>query len=131
MSCKNRATAKKKYIPTFWECSPELVRYLTNVTCGVTIYRMIKSFKHKGLERFFYSGKKKGIRPEQALKIARILDRLNAAENIKDMNYPGSFLHQLSGTLKGQYSVRVSGNWRIFFEFRDGDAYIVNYADYH
>jgi proteic killer suppression protein len=92
---------------------------------------MIKSFKHKGLEKFFYSGKKKGIRPEQALKIARILDRLNAAENIKDMNYPGSFLHQLSGTLKGQYSVRVSGNWRIFFEFRDGDAYIVNYADYH
>lgn len=92
---------------------------------------MIKSFKHKGLEEFFYSGKKKGIRPEQAPKITRILDRLNAADDIKDMNYPGSFLHQLTGKLMGQYSVRVSGNWRIFFEFRDGDAYIVNYDDYH
>ncbi len=92
---------------------------------------MIKSFKHKGLEEFFYSGKKKGIRPEQAPKIARILDRLNAADDIRDMNYPGSFLHQLTGKFKGQYSVSVSENWRIFFEFRDGDAYIVNYDDYH
>lgn len=92
---------------------------------------MIKSFKHKGLEAFFYSGKKKGIRPEQAPRIARILDRLNAADDIKDMNYPGSFLHQLTGKLKDQFSVRVSGNWRIFFEFRDGDAYIVDYDDYH
>jgi proteic killer suppression protein len=92
---------------------------------------MIKSFKHKGLEEFFYSAKKKGIRPEQAPRIARILDRLNAADDIKDMNYPGSFLHQLTGKLKDQFSVRVSGNWRIFFEFRDGDAYIVDYDDYH
>ena len=92
---------------------------------------MIKSFKHKGLEEFFYSGEKKGIRPEQAPKIARILDRLNAADDINDMNFPGSFFHKLTGDLKGQYSVRVSGNWRIFFEFCDGDAYIVNYDDYH
>lgn len=92
---------------------------------------MIKSFKHKGLEAFFYTGKKKGIRPEHAEKIARILDRLNAASDIIDMNYPGSYLHKLTGTLIGQLSVRVSGNWRIFFKFIDGDAYIVNYDDYH
>jgi proteic killer suppression protein len=47
------------------------------------------------------------------------------------MNYPGSFLHQLTGDKKGRYSVRVSGNWRVFFEFIDGDAYIVDYNDYH
>ncbi|MFO7816247.1 MAG: type II toxin-antitoxin system RelE/ParE family toxin [Desulfovibrionales bacterium] len=47
------------------------------------------------------------------------------------MNYPGSRLYKLAGNLKGQYSVRVSGNWRIFFEFKHGDAYIVNYDDYH
>ncbi|XPS88431.1 HigB3: antitoxin of plasmid maintenance system [Desulfosarcina variabilis str. Montpellier] len=47
------------------------------------------------------------------------------------MNYPGSYLHKLTGNLKGQYSVRVSGNWRIFFKFIDGDAYVVNYDDYH
>ena len=92
---------------------------------------MIKSFKHKGLEEFFYTGKKKGIRPEHADKISRILDRLNAANDIMDMNYPGSFLHKLSGSLKDQFSVRVTGNWRIFFKFIDGDAYIVNYDDYH
>lgn len=92
---------------------------------------MIKSFKHKGLELFFYSGKKKGIRPEHASKLSRILDRLNAADDVRDMNYPGSFLHKLTGNLKGQYSVRVSGNWRVFFKFNDGDAYIVDYDDYH
>ena len=86
---------------------------------------------NKGLEAFFSIEKKAGIRPEHAMKIARILDRLNAAGDIIDMNYPGSYLHKLSGDRMGQYSVRVSGNWRIFFEFADGDAYIVDYDDYH
>lgn len=92
---------------------------------------MIKSFKHKGLEDFFYTGNKKGIRPGHADKISWILDRLNAANDIMDMNFPGSYLHKLSGNLKDHFSVRVSGNWRIFFKFIDGDAYVVNYDDYH
>ena len=92
---------------------------------------MIKSFKHKGLEDFFYFGNKEGICPEHSDKVSRILDRLNAANDIKDMNYPGSYLHKLSGDLDEQFSVRVSGNWRIYFKFIDGDAYIVNYSDYH
>ena len=92
---------------------------------------MIKSFKHKGLEIFFYTGSKKGIRPEHANRLERILDRLHAACDIKDMNYPGSYLHSLSGDKKGQYAVRVSGTWRLFFEFIDGDAYVVDYDDYH
>ena len=90
-----------------------------------------KSFKHKGLKEFFFSGSKKGIRPDHADKLERILDRLNAANEIKDMNYPGSNLHKLSGDKKGLYAVNISGNWRIFFEFIEGDAYIVNYDDYH
>jgi len=92
---------------------------------------MIKSFKHKGLEDFFFTGRKKGIKPEHANRLERILDRLNAASEIKDMNYPGSLLHQLSGDKKGFYAVKVSGNWRIFFQFIDGDAYVVDYDDYH
>ena len=92
---------------------------------------MIKSFKHKGLEKLFYTGSKKGIRPDHAARLERILDRLDAANDVKDMNYPGSFLHQLTGDKKGLYSVKVSGNWRVFFKFADGDAYIVNYDDYH
>ena len=92
---------------------------------------MIKSFKHRGLEDFFCTGSKRGIKPEHANRLERILDRLNAASEIKDMNYPGSFLHQLSGEKKDFHAVKVSGNWRIFFKFIDGDAYIVNYDDYH
>ena len=92
---------------------------------------MIKSFKHKGLEKFFYSGSKKGIRPDHAGRLERILDRLDAADDIKDMNYPGSNLHQLSGDKKDLFAVKVSGNWRVFFEFISGDAYIVDYDDYH
>jgi proteic killer suppression protein len=92
---------------------------------------MIKSFKHKGLEDFFYTGKKKGIRPEHADPLERILDRLNAASEIRDMSYPGSRLHKLAGDKKGQYGVKVSGNSRVFFEFVNGNAYVVDYGDYH
>jgi proteic killer suppression protein len=92
---------------------------------------MIKSFKHKGLEEFFYTGKKKGIKPEHANRLERILDRLNAANEILDINYPGSNLHKLHGDKKDHYAVNVSGNWRIFFEFIDGDAYVIDYDDYH
>ena len=92
---------------------------------------MIKSFKHKGLEDFFYTGKKKGIKPERADRLGRILDRLNAATEVRDMNYPGSNLHKLAGDKKGRYAVKVSGNWRVFSEFINSNAYIVDCGDYH
>lgn len=92
---------------------------------------MIKSFEHKGLEKYFFDGDKKGIQPKHAQKIADILDRLNASIKIQDMNYPGSNLHQLKGEFKELWSVKVSGNWRITFRFINGDAYIVDYKDYH
>jgi toxin HigB-1 len=88
---------------------------------------MIKSFKHKGLKLLFYKNNHKGVNPSHADKLKIILDRLDSAGVIKDMNYPGSNLHQLSGDKKGLFSVLVSGNWRVFFEFIDGDAYIVNF----
>lgn len=92
---------------------------------------MITSFDHKGLEKFFYEGNLRGIQPAHAQKIADILDRLDAAVAIQDMNYPGSNLHQLKGKLKGKWSVKVSGNWRLTFKFQDGTAYVVDYQDYH
>ncbi len=92
---------------------------------------MIKTFKHKGLKKLFYTGSKRGVKPEHTGKLERILDRLHATNNIKDMNYPGSGLHKLTGDKKGQYAVKVSGNWRVFFEFVNGDAYVVDYDDYH
>lgn len=92
---------------------------------------MIKSFIHKGLENFFYDGTKKGIQVQHAQKLSDILDRLNAAHSVADMKYPGSDLHQLKGRMKGLWAVKVSGNWRTVFSFKEGNAYNVNYIDYH
>ncbi len=92
---------------------------------------MIKTFFHKGLEQFFKTGSKKGIQPKHAVKLELILDRLNAATIIEDMQYPGSSLHLLEPKQEKIWSVKVSGNWRVTFQFVDGDAYIVDYKDYH
>ena len=92
---------------------------------------MIASFAHKGLEDFFYDGSKRGIQPRHARKLADILDRLDAAHQVEDMRYPGSDLHPLRGDLAGYFAVSVSGNWRVIFQFEDGNAFRVNYLDYH
>jgi proteic killer suppression protein len=92
---------------------------------------MIKSFKHKGLELFFHSGTKKGIRPDHTSKIGRILDRLDASTVVEDMALPAYRLHRLTGNEKNTWSVWVNGNWRITFKFIDGDAFVVDYRDYH
>jgi proteic killer suppression protein len=92
---------------------------------------MIKSFIHKGLEDFFYDGTYKGIQARHASKLKAILDRLDAANDIKDMNYPGSDLHLLQPKKKGRWALKISGNWRFTFEFKDGDAFNVDIEDYH
>ncbi len=92
---------------------------------------MIKSFMHKGLENYFYDGTKKGIKPQHAQKLADILDRLDAARDLKDMNYPGSDLHQLKGKKKRLWAVKVTGNWRVVFSLKEGIAENVDYLDYH
>ncbi|MDR3020506.1 MAG: type II toxin-antitoxin system RelE/ParE family toxin [Treponema sp.] len=92
---------------------------------------MIRSFKHKGLEQFFVKGSIKGIQPNHADKIARILDRLDASISLTDMNLPGFRLHELKGQETGTWSVTVSANWRITFQFIGQDAFVVDYRDYH
>ena len=92
---------------------------------------MIKNFAHKGLEDFFYEGITKGIQAKHAARLGYILDLLHFAGAVEDMNYSGSGLHPLKGKLKGLWSVRISGNWRLTFRFEDGDAYVVDYQDYH
>ena len=91
----------------------------------------IKTFKHKGLKKFFDSGSKAGIQATHAKKIEGILDRLDAVTQVKDMNFPGSKFHPLTGNLKGLYSVWVNGNWRIIFRSENGDAKDVDLIDYH
>jgi proteic killer suppression protein len=92
---------------------------------------MIKSFKHKGLERFFYDGEKSGINIRHAPRLARILDRLDASVGPQDMNLPGFKLHGLKGKERGTWSVWVSGNWRVTFKFKGNNAILVDYRDYH
>ena len=92
---------------------------------------MILSFKHKGLERFFQSGKKAGIQAKHADRLRLVLGRLNAATSAADMNLPGLYLHQLTGDRKESWSVRVSGNWRVTFRFNGVHAEVVDYEDYH
>jgi proteic killer suppression protein len=92
---------------------------------------VIKSFRHKGLQKFFFDGTKRGIQPKHAEKLADILDLLDAASEIGDMNFPGSDLHRLKGELEGFWAVKVSGNWRVVFRFEHGDAFEVDYVDYH
>ena len=90
-----------------------------------------QELQHKGLERFFYDGNKRGIQAQHGQRLADILDRHDASVSVQDMSFPGSGLHRLKGTLKHHWSVRVSGNWRITFRFEDGNAYVVDYQDYH
>ena len=92
---------------------------------------MIRSFKHKGLERFFLRGTKAGIQASHASKLRLILSRLHASISPSDVDLPGLYLHQLKGTNRGTWSVRVSGNWRVTFKFEGPDAIDVNYEDYH
>ncbi len=92
---------------------------------------MIKNFKHKGLRDFFGSGIKKGIQTSHAKRLRLILARLEFSQSPDDMNLPGFKLHKLSGNFSGYFSVFVSGNWRVIFQFENGDAFNVNYLDYH
>ena len=104
---------------------------LTTVTDTVTLAKMIKSFKHRGLEKLFLNGTKRGVQGKHVDKLEDILDMLDAAPLVKDMGFPGSALHPLKGQQKGYWSVKISGNWRVIFRFEDGDAYDVDYIDYH
>jgi toxin HigB-1 len=92
---------------------------------------MIRTFRHKGLERFFREGSKAGIQPQHAKRLRLQLGRLDAAKGPADMNLPGWKYHALTHDLKGHWSVWVSGNWRLIFTFDGSDAVLVDYQDYH
>jgi proteic killer suppression protein len=92
---------------------------------------MIKSFKHKGLEKFFTKGNASGIQNNHKSRLEERLQALHTASIVDDIDIPGWRLHALKGRREGQWSINVSGNWRIVFEFVDGHTYVVNYEDYH
>ncbi len=91
---------------------------------------MIKSFKHKGLEKLFLNGDASKINPKHIKRIKMILDIIHRAKIIEDINFPGSRLHPHKGR-KNIWSVDISGNYRIIFEYKNGNAYILDYKDPH
>ena len=92
---------------------------------------MIKSFKHKGLEKFYSKGATSGIRGKHAKKLRMQLAALDTAHSIDDLDILGYRLHPLEGQREGIWSITVSANWRLTFEFSDGNIYILDYEDYH
>jgi toxin HigB-1 len=92
---------------------------------------MIKSFRHKGLEKLFTEDNRSKINPGHATKLLRILDRLDASTSPQDMNLPGYGFHELKGNFKNTWSVWINGNWRVTFQFDGHDAVNVDYQDYH
>lgn len=92
---------------------------------------MIKSFRHKGLKRLYETGSTSGVRAAHAGRLRMQLAALDTARVIEDMDIPGFRLHPLKGKLAGRWAISVSGNWRVTFEFRDGNAFVLNYEDYH
>lgn len=92
---------------------------------------MIRSFRHKGIQRYFEKGTKSGIQPQHEHRLRLMLSRLDDAKRPSDMDAPGWKLHALKGALKGHWAVWVDGNWRLTFTFEGGDAILVDYQDYH
>lgn len=92
---------------------------------------MITKFRHRGLQRLFERGDRSKIRPDLVAKVERVLARLDASAEPKDMDAPGFGLHAMTGDRRGFWSVVVSRNWRVIFRFEGGDASDVDFIDYH
>jgi proteic killer suppression protein len=92
---------------------------------------MIKSFKHRGLKRFYERGDGSGLNAEYLEKIKNILTMLDVTTDLKELNLPSFRLHKLSGDLKGFWSVTVRSNWRIIFRFENEHVQDVDFVDYH
>jgi proteic killer suppression protein len=92
---------------------------------------MIRSIRHKGLQRLYEDDDSRGVMSEHAGKLRDILARLDAAGTIADLDVPGFRLHPLKREYKGYWAVTVRANWRVIFRFADRDVLDVDYVDYH
>jgi proteic killer suppression protein len=92
----------------------------------------IQSFRHKGLRWLFRDDDARGVRADQVKRLRRLLAQLDSAQTLDDLRrFPGGRLHELKGKLKGRWSLKVSGNWRLTFLFEEGDALELDLVDYH
>lgn len=92
---------------------------------------MVKSFRRKGLRRVYETASPAGVLASHAKRLRMQLAALDTAKTIADMDIPGFRLHRLKGVMQARWSIAVNGSWRITFEFGDGNAYLLDYEDYH
>ena len=93
---------------------------------------VIKSFADRQTENLFRTGKAKHVPPDVARRALRKLDAVHVAGQLSDLRVPpGNRLHTLKGNRSGQHAIAVNDQWRICFRFVDGDAYEVEFCDYH
>ncbi len=92
---------------------------------------MIKSIKHKGLKLLYEKGDKSKLANNMVDRIEEMLFALDTAQDIDEIIRPSLKLHALKGNRQGEFSVTVRANWRIVFQFKDGDIFNVNFEDYH
>lgn len=105
-------------------------RELTPVSSCDT-HAVIRSFRHRGVQRFFLRGSLAGIQPKHARRLRLQLGRLDAAKSPREMDLPGWRLHPLRGDMSGSWAVWVDASWRLVFSFDGVDAIDVDYLDYH
>lgn len=93
---------------------------------------MIKSFADRRTQALYVNGRAKRVPAALARQAARKLEYVDLASRLDDLKVPpGNRLHASEGNRAGQHSIRVNDQWRICFRFVDGDAYDVEFCDYH
>ncbi len=93
---------------------------------------MIRSFRDRDSERLFHGWPAKRLPGDIQCRARMRLERIDAATTLEDLCEPPSHrLEALSGKRQGQYSIRINDQWRVCFEWHDGNAYEVEIVDYH
>jgi proteic killer suppression protein len=92
---------------------------------------MIKSFRSKALKELFETGATARINSKYHQRLMVRLDTIHSASSVKALDLPGWGFHSLRGDRAGRHAIAVSGPWRVTFEFEDGDAYRVDFEQYH
>ena len=95
---------------------------------------IVRSFRHRGLRQLYETDSPRLLKQDLADRVRGILAALAMAETMEGFvreAAPGWRVHRLTGARRNEWSVSVSGNWRITFEERDGGIERVNLEDYH
>jgi toxin HigB-1 len=90
-----------------------------------------RRIKHKGLRLLYEDDETRRLPPASVPKLQRILAALNMISSPDELDMPGYGFHELKGNRKGTYSLLVTRNWRVTFEWDSEGPYNVDLEDYH